>query len=661
MNLVIFQCLDRTGGDSRASLSGTLSAVRDERPEWNLKLVTREFGPISRMAEEWSFTHSMARFPRFRKVWEKPAFWRDCRSLAESITGFSPDGILSNEWVTAPHALAVGRRLGIPAMSYVRDFVALERGRKYQLHRMDRLLCVSESMRRGLISAGYDPSKVFTVYNPVLRPMSREPASEVRERILQQTGVDRWLLYLGRVSPRKNQIAAVETLRRLREISGQRWGLLLAGDADEAYAAAVDQAVTSSGLEGAVLRLGMIAQPGWLFELAEASIMTSRSEGLARVLIESFLCGKPAFSYPVEGIGDVYGSELDTFVTRESDPGDLATKILEALANRQQLRYQTERLANELEKRHSVPHHVEAFERAVRCEWSERTPGKIIIAPKGLMGKYAIRRLLFRAGSSLIRPRDNSHAGEPGNVLFIWIPKTAGTSVFTFLKELGMRKYKSLDQARYRFPGSGVATFVHQSIPSLVEAGAIPEAYVQSAFKFSFVRNPYDRAVSLYHYFRRYDRLPPAMEFERFLETLEQEWDHNRNLRPPGESLLSARVCYRGEFVSPHSHTLHPPGTYNVLEWSQCRPQSEWLQGMGGLDQIHLGRMENIDEDFKTILQKIFGACGKSHERVLEIYGNSMPKHNVTAHSHFMEHYKDPALRRMVEKIYQSDFENFGY
>jgi glycosyltransferase involved in cell wall biosynthesis len=368
MNLVIFQCLDRAGGGSRASLSGTLSAVRDGRPDWNLKLVTRESGPLSRMAEKRNITHHLARFPRFRKAWEKPWFWWDCRKLAESIAGFSPDGILSNEWVTAPHALAAARHLGIPAMSYVRDFVALKRGRKYQLHRMDRLLCVCESMRRGLISAGYDPSRIFTVYNPVLRPVSREPAPEVRARISGQTGVDRWLLYLGRISPRKNQIAAVETLRRLREISGQRWGMLLAGDADEAYAAELDRFVLSAGLQDAVLRLGVVAEPGWLFELSEASIMTSKSEGLARVLIESFLCGKPAFSHPLEGIEDVYGNELAAFVSRESDPGDLAEKILTALADGPQLRARTEKLAGEFEERHSIRHHVEAFERAVRCE-----------------------------------------------------------------------------------------------------------------------------------------------------------------------------------------------------------------------------------------------------------------------------------------------------
>ena len=180
--------------------------------------------------------------------------------------------------------------------------------------------------------------------------------------------MDRWLLYLGRISPRKNQIAAVETLRRLREISGQCWGLLLAGDADEAYAAEVDRFVSSSGLQEAVLRLGAISEPGWLFELAEASIMTSRSEGLARVLIESFLCGRPAFSLPLEGIEDVYGDELAAFVTRHSDPGELAEKILSALADGQHLRARTEKLAAEFETRHSIRHHVEAFERAVRRE-----------------------------------------------------------------------------------------------------------------------------------------------------------------------------------------------------------------------------------------------------------------------------------------------------
>lgn len=278
------------------------------------------------------------------------------------------------------------------------------------------------------------------------------------------------------------------------------------------------------------------------------------------------------------------------------------------------------------------------------------------------MGKYAIRRLLMRAGSGFARTREKKarRAGCP-DVIFIWIPKTAGSSIFSLLEKMGMGKYKSLDRARHLFPGSGMATFVHQSIPSLVAAGAVHPSFVRSAFKFSFLRNPYDRAVSLFYYFRRFERIPTEMTFERFLEILEVEWNNNRNLQVPAEAELPARVHYRGEFVTPGQHTLYPIGPYNVLGWSQCRPQTDWLAGADGMGQIHLGRMENIDADFKIILHKIFGACGELHQKALEIHGDSLPKMNPTPHRDYREHYEDPALRRIVENVYRVDFENFNY
>jgi len=275
--------------------------------------------------------------------------------------------------------------------------------------------------------------------------------------------------------------------------------------------------------------------------------------------------------------------------------------------------------------------------------------------------KYALRRLLMSASSGLQRMYEKPQRAGCPDVIFIWIPKTAGSSIFSLLKELGMGKYKSLDRARHLFPGSGMATFVHQSIPSLVATGAIRPTFVRAAFKFAFLRNPYDRAVSLFYYFRRFERISREMTFERFLEILEAEWYHNRNLQVPAEAELSARVHYRGEFVTQGQHTLYPVGPYNVLGWSQCRPQADWLAGADGMDQIHLGRMENIDVDFKIILRKIFGACEQRHQKALEIYGDSVPELNPTPHRYYREHYEDPALRRIVENVYRVDFENFNY
>lgn len=368
MNLLILQRLDQPGGGSRASLAATLRALRDARPDWRLALATQTAGPLAAAMIEIGVDHFTAAMPPFRKLWQRPAFALACGRLAANARPFAPGVVLSNEWVTAPHAIGVARRLRIPAMSYVRDFAAVARGRKYQLHRMDCLLCVSGSMRQAMIGAGYDPEKVRTVYNLVRRPEGFEPDETLRTRILLRTQIDHWLFYLGRISPRKNQIEAVETLRQLRHITGERWGLLLAGDSDAGYEAALDRAVASAGLGAEVLKLGMVAKPAWLFDVADAFIMTSKSEGLARVLIESFLCGKPAFALPQDGLEDIYGDAMPCFVPSSRSPARLAEKIATSLADTATLRASTLKIMDDLETRHSPAGHLASLEAALRMD-----------------------------------------------------------------------------------------------------------------------------------------------------------------------------------------------------------------------------------------------------------------------------------------------------
>ena len=368
MNLLFLQRIDQAGGGSRASLGTTLRALREMQPEWELTLATRDAGPLGKKAAQLGVDHFTTGMPHFRKLWQRPAFALACRRLAARASGLKLDAIVSNEWMTAPHAMQVARHLRIPAMSYVRDFAAVGRGRKYRLHRMDRLLCVSESMRHALIGAGYDPEKTRTVYNPILRPPGNELVQGLRARISERSQVDRWLLYLGRISPRKNQIEAVETLRHLRDITGERWGLLLVGDADEEYETELDRRIAASGLGSEVLKLGLVEHPGWLFEVAEAFVMTSKSEGLARVLIESFLCGKPAFAMPQDGLEDIYGDAMPLFVPPLRNPGALAARIAASLAGGDSVENHTRLIKATFEVRHSLSGHVANFEAAVRID-----------------------------------------------------------------------------------------------------------------------------------------------------------------------------------------------------------------------------------------------------------------------------------------------------
>lgn len=355
MHIVVLQRLDQAGGGSRASLLGTIRALLELRPGWKVTLVTENTGPLAAAATATGAGHLQFKLPRFRKPLERLVFPSACRRIADTLKPLKPDVIISNEWVTAPHAGRIASLLDIPSASWVRDFAAIDRGKKYHLHRMDRLLCVCESMRDGLVAAGYDPAKTAALYNPVLAPPATGPGAGAPD------GGPR-LLYVAKISARKNQIAAVEVLRHLRSSTGENWSLVLAGDSDPDYERALDEHLEQSGLFPFVRKTGHVSDPGSWYRTTDASILTSEREGLARVLIESFLCGKPGFAFPIEGITDVYGDATDRFVPKTLDPTALASTIADAFADRALLENTVNALSERLAARHSLEGHVSHLE-----------------------------------------------------------------------------------------------------------------------------------------------------------------------------------------------------------------------------------------------------------------------------------------------------------
>jgi hypothetical protein len=274
------------------------------------------------------------------------------------------------------------------------------------------------------------------------------------------------------------------------------------------------------------------------------------------------------------------------------------------------------------------------------------------------MDSYSIKRLGLRI-SAAPRRAWHSMTGNAGpDALFIWIPKSAGTSVFTALSELGMRKFKSIDKTRHLFTGHGMATFSHLSVPMLVRAGAVDAAYVSRAFKFAFVRNPYDRCASLYRYYIKMGRIPADTGFPAFLTQLEEEFRHKERPHPAPEA-MSAKLRYYGEEFHHGRGEVWPVGLYNSLEWSQCRPQCDWLDGFAPGNDILVGRVETLDADFKTVLDRLHAMAPQ-----LDFSKLKVPRMNTTekaGDSGKAGFFADPAHRRIVEFIHAADFERFGY
>lgn len=184
-------------------------------------------------------------------------------------------------------------------------------------------------------------------------------------------------------------------------------------------------------------------------------------------------------------------------------------------------------------------------------------------------------------------------------IIFIHIPKAAGTSIANEIfcnKQPGhfmWSDYKLIDKSKYR-----------------------------EYFKFSFVRNPYDRLVSAYFYLRqgggnKFDKgfsneyLSELDTFEKFVYKFKDE--------------------------------------PKIKEWVHFVPQSKFIMDGKTCCVDFLGRFEHIVEDMNTLRD------------ILKIpQKNSLVVNNSSVRKEYCEYYTKET-RDIVFEIYKEDFLNFNY
>lgn len=146
-----------------------------------------------------------------------------------------------------------------------------------------------------------------------------------------------------------------------------------------------------------------------------------------------------------------------------------------------------------------------------------------------------------------------------------------------------------------------------------------------TAFKFSFVRHPYDRFLSAYSYY--YQMLPNHMFW------------HLENDRLVAQAIKQYKTF--ADFVY----------NFNSFEWRNrihFLPQYLWLYENDKCLVDYVGRFENYRQEWQTICN----LGGIPH--------TPLPKLNTSNHAAWQTYYT-PKLQAAVYEIFEKDFELFGY
>ena len=176
--------------------------------------------------------------------------------------------------------------------------------------------------------------------------------------------------------------------------------------------------------------------------------------------------------------------------------------------------------------------------------------------------------------------------------IFIHIPKCGGHTIETVFNAWGDRDKFFVGRSRQ-----------HWKLKKILDHHPNCKKY----FRFTFVRNPFSRLVSEYHY-TKLEASAFSLSFKDFC------LDLDKNLNEYAYKFHNLTLC---DYLNDYP-----------------------------IDFI--GRLENFQEDFNLV-------CGK-----IGIPKQQLPHKNATKHKHYTEYYDDETKQIVAEK-YAKDIEYFGY
>ncbi len=217
--------------------------------------------------------------------------------------------------------------------------------------------------------------------------------------------------------------------------------------------------------------------------------------------------------------------------------------------------------------------------------------------------------------------------------LYIHIPKTAGQSIESvFLQRAGLswEQRSSMLLKSNSNPQKGPPRLAHLTAREYLDYGYLTPKEFNKLFRFTFVRNPWDRLVSEYRY-KQHKYSFKDFLFKHFPEKNIDDYRHHNGI-------------YR--------HVM---------------PQYKFIYNDKGKCLVNfVGKFENIDEDFAIVSNMICQQrLSLPHKNKTSAKGiNSIFKRFTKTEKNKIDHYRsfyDSESKEFVEMFYQQDIELFDY
>jgi teichuronic acid biosynthesis glycosyltransferase TuaC len=207
---------------------------------------------------------------------------------------------------------------------------------RWSIRKADRIITVSEPLRKFAIACGADPRRVKTIPNGVDTSVYYPRADR---QVLASHGIPadvQIILSAGYLIERKGHHNVIRAMRRLID-GGRTAHLVIAGGpgAEGRFEPTLRKLIAELGLEKNVHFTGLVS-PEELAKLMSAAavlVLASRNEGWPNVVNEGLACGVPVVATDIGGVGEMLPSEEYGFIVPVADQEALETALARALTH----------------------------------------------------------------------------------------------------------------------------------------------------------------------------------------------------------------------------------------------------------------------------------------------------------------------------------------
>jgi len=195
----------------------------------------------------------------------------------------------------------------------------LKKAKIQQVYRGRNIITVSDAVGEDLVNAmGIVPLRMLTIYNPF-------DVAQIQQRAQAENPFagEEYILHVGRFHQVKRQDRLLEAFAQAKLPTK----LVIVGQGEAAVTQQLQAKIEQLNLQQQVILAGFCKNPLPMLKGARLFALSSDSEGLPTVLIESLICGTPIVSTACPGgVGEIMVGELAAFQA-DLNASSLAEKL----------------------------------------------------------------------------------------------------------------------------------------------------------------------------------------------------------------------------------------------------------------------------------------------------------------------------------------------